>query len=341
MPILFLLASLGVINGVLVGAYLAIKRNSIPSDRYFGALLLALCIRIGKSIYFYFNKEADLLILQIGLSACTFIGPLFFLYSKTLLDQGKKIEKKDILFLLALLVTIIAVGIIYPYRTFPGIWNGYIIYGIYSVWLLFVLCGLYYCRKFLGVELFSPSKMNKDQQYVLAIMLAMIFITLTYQAALFIKYTYIWGALIFSFTFYYLMGRMLLTQKPATPRTSTSPLPNASELFKRVDDLMIQEKPFVSQELKLDELAKQAGMTKHVLSRVLNEEYKSGFAQYVKEFRIKEAKHLIGVRPELSLEGIGYEAGFKSKSAFFEAFRKIEKCTPAEYKKAEMAKVRS
>ena len=47
-----------------------------------------------------------------------------------------------------------------------------------------------------------------------------------------------------------------------------------------------------------------------------------------------EAKDLIKSRDELSLEGIGYEAGFNSKSAFFEAFKKVTGQTPAAFKKA-------
>ena len=328
MSILFLLASLGVVNGVLLGFYLIVKKKKTVTETYFGLLLLALSIRIGKSVLFYFDREVDLLILQIGLSACVFIGPFFYLYSKALQRHEQNFKRQDVLLLIALLVMIVGVGLRFPYRSFPGIWNGYIIYGIYAVWALFTLIGLYYNSKVL-----QPKKMNGGQQYVAAIAVAMLFITCTYQAALFVGFTYIWGALIFSFTFYYLLGRALLTSKPITPKAPAQILENGSELLNRVNDLMEKQKPFISQGLKLDELAAQVDMPKHTLSRVLNEVYKHGFSHYIKEHRVSEAKRLIASRPDLSLEGIGYEAGFNSKSAFFEAFKKITNCTPAEYKK--------
>lgn len=334
MSILFLLASLGVTNGILVGGYLVIGKRRPITDRYFGGLLLALSIRIGKSVFFYFNREVDMLILQIGLSACIFIGPFFYLYAKALRQQESDLKRSDALLLFTILVLIVAVGFTFPYRTFPGIWNGYIIYGIYAVWISFTLPGTYYSWKSIKEEVVSSQKKNGDHQYLMAIVIAMLFITSTYSAALFVGFTYIWGALIFSLTFYYLMGRMLLTRKPVIPKAIFPQLENGTELLKQVNDLMISEKPFVNQRLKLDDLAVKAGMSKHTLSRVLNEEYKQGFSYYIKEYRVNEAKQLIASRPELSLEGIGYEAGFNSKSTFFEAFKKIMNCTPAEYKKS-------
>ncbi|WKN41714.1 helix-turn-helix domain-containing protein [Tunicatimonas pelagia] len=334
MPLLFLLASLGVINGSLVGLYLIVKRPRAVVDSYFGGLLLALSIRIGKSVFFYFSSEVDQLILQIGLSVCVFIGPFFYLYSRALQRQEQSFQRKDILLLLFLVLSVLMVGLVYPYRTYPEIWNGYIIYGIYTVWLSFTLLGLYYNGKMLHRLIFQPWVMSHNQQYIAAIALAMLLITATYQTALFVGFTYIWGSLIFSFTFYYLMGRVFISRKSVTPQVPARPLENGSALLNQVDKLMELEKPYTNQKLKLDELAAQVAIPKHTLSRVLNEVYTNGFSHYIKEYRVKEAQRLIATRHDLSLEGIGYEAGFNSKSAFFEAFKKVANCTPAEYKKS-------
>ncbi len=334
MSILFLLASLGVINGFLLGFYLLFRAKDRVIDKYFGLLLLSLSIRIGKSVFFYFSQDVDLLILQIGLSGCIFIGPFFYLYSRTLQKQEVRFKRNDVLLLIGLLIAIVVVGIVYPYRTYPDIWNGQIVYWIYGVWLIFAFLGVYHNILMLKGVIWSPGKMTNQQKYVMAILLAMLFITATYMAALFVGFTYIWGALIFSFTFYYLLGRALLTKKSITPKTPVHGLENGNKIFEKVNRFMIDQKPFISQGLKLDDLALQLDMSKHLLSRVLNEVYEHGFSQYVKEHRVTEAKQLILSRPDLSLEGIGYEAGFNSKSAFFEAFKKIANCTPAEYKKS-------
>lgn len=335
MSILFLLASLGVVNGILLGIYFLTRRRPAVADTYFGGLLLALSLRIGKSVLYYFGEQTDLLVLQVGLSAAVFIGPFFYLYAKALYEQSRRFKQADLALLLILFIAIAGVGWLFPYRVYPEVWNGPIVYGIYGLWFLFTLCGLYYCHKILRGVLTSARPMNRSQQYLTAIVIALLAITFTYQSALLGGFTYIWGSLIFSFAFYYLLGRTLLTTRFLSPQPPPSPVENGPELLKKVNTLMVTRKPFTNQGLKLDELAAQTNMTRHTLSRLLNEEYSHGFSQYVKEYRVREAQRLIATRPELSLEGIGYEAGFRSKSAFFEAFKKVVSCTPAEYKKSQ------
>ena len=334
MSVLFLLASLGVINGALVAGYLYFKRPRTVSEVYFAGLLLALCIRIGKSVIFYFSEEVDLFILQIGLSACIFIGPFFYLYIRSLRQQSQTFGTKDHILLAGLLVAMVVAGLFFPYRSRPDIWNGYIIYGIYSVWVGFTLAGLYQWWQMLGAALKHPRKLSGEQQYLAAMGLAQVFITLTYLTALFGFGTYIWGALIFSFTFYYLAARAILKRPSIPPKASPPALENGPALLATLDGHMAQAKPYLHQGLKLDDLAKQLDLPRHTLSRLLNEEYKLGFAHYLKVYRVQEAQQLIRTRPELSLEGIGYEAGFRSKSTFYEAFKKVAHCTPAEYKNA-------
>ena len=331
MSILFLLASLGVVNGVVVSIFLLFRKHRSASDIYFAGLLLAVSIRIGKSIYFYFSESVNFTILQLGLSACIFIGPLFYLYMKSLFTCEEDFRKPDIYILIGLLLVIVSVGLVYPYSDFFGIWNGYVIYFIYAVWFCFMIAGLIYTYKMLR-PVTGSFNLSHNQRYVLSIAIAMVFITLTYMNALFIGYTYIWGALIFTFSFYYLAIRMFMPSRSVLPKKPAQPLPNAQQLLEKVDTVMMNKKLFTNKKLKLDDLAEQTHMSKHTLSQVLNEAYPHGFAHYVKKYRVEEAKKLILTRPELSLEGIGYESGFNSKSSFFEAFKKLTNCTPAAYK---------
>jgi len=127
---------------------------------------------------------------------------------------------------------------------------------------------------------------------------------------------------------------MLLGNNSVVPKRPPVVLDNGKSILSSIDHLMTTKKPFTRQGLKLDELAEQLEISKHTVSKVLNEVYVHGFSHYIREYRVNEAKQLIQSRPDLSLEGIGYEAGFNSKSAFFEAFKKVASCTPAEYKKS-------
>lgn len=332
--VLFLLASLGVINGVLLSAFLIAKSQSRITNVYFAGLLLALSIRIGKSVIYYFHGPVDLLILQVGLSACAFIGPFFYLYTKSLHHQYKFYRVADVLLLIIILLTIVAIGVAFPYRTQPHIWNGYIVYFIYVVWALFTIGGLYYAYKILNVAIRGKQKITNFHVQVIVIVLAVLVINLTYQMALYVGFTYIWGAIIFTFAMYLLLGRSLITNKPFSLKNTEGPIVNAASLMEELNLLMAQKKPFINNKLRLEDLAAALEVNRGKLSRLLNEEYGQGFAHYVNCHRIQEAKNLIKTRPELTLEGIGYEAGFNSKSSFFETFKKITGLTPAQYKKS-------
>ncbi|UII22295.1 helix-turn-helix domain-containing protein [Fulvivirga ligni] len=338
MSILFLIASLGVINGFIVSIFLLVNKRKSVADVYFAGVLFTLSLRIGKSIYFYFNEEVNLTILQIGLSACAFIGPFFFLYMKALYNPQTVFRKIDIFLLSIVALLVISVGLSFPYGSYPDMWNGYIIYGIYICWGLFAGLGLIYVIKFLKMKAdHRVTHWTGDQKYVLYISIAMLFITLTYFNALIIGHTYIWGALIFTFSFYYLAIRMLIPQKKLLPQSTSPALANGDHLFAEVEQIMREQKLYTNKKLKLDDLAEHAGLSKHILSQLLNETYPHGFSHYVKQYRVEEAKKLILTRPELSLEGVGYESGFNSKSSFFEAFKKIVQATPAEYKNSRLA----
>ena len=332
---LFLFASLGVVNGLILAIYLLVKKQRSVADMYFAGLLLALCLRIGKSVWVYFDPELDKLILQIGLSACAFIGPFYYLYSKTIHTQSKEVSKADQNLLVLPLVALITAGIQLPYRTDPNFWNEILIQAIYIYWAIMTLAGLYQNREVFQRWVSASKTITDTEKNMIIISISYVFITLTYQFALFIQgVTYIWGSIIFSVSFYYLALRTFIQKKVPVPTTyNQPPIENAKALMKQLNRLMLTEKPFLNPRLKLDQLASQAELTRHTLSRLLNEEYAHGFAHYVKSFRLEEAKQLILTRDELSLEGIGYEAGFNSKSAFYEAFKNEVGMTPSRFKK--------
>jgi AraC-like DNA-binding protein len=334
--ILFLLASLGALNGLIAGLILIIKKTSPPNMRYLGGLLIVLSIRIGKSVYYYFDHGVDRLILQIGLSACLFIGPLFFLFLKATIQKERTYLRNDLLTLSILLLAIITVGVLYPYRQFPEFWNQYFVKTIYAIWAIGVISGVYISRRRI-FDAFKFSKLasfGKDQ--VLIIVLAVVFITTTYQFAFYISgFTYIWGAFAFTIFFYYMMINIVFKNLDfAQKASSAKPIDNAQGLKSQVDQLMLKGELYLNPKLKLDDLAQAVKLDRNTLSRLLNEEYPFGFSNYVNEFRVEKAKELILSRQDLSLEGIGYEAGFNSKSSFFSAFKKIALCTPSQFKKS-------
>ncbi len=103
-------------------------------------------------------------------------------------------------------------------------------------------------------------------------------------------------------------------------------------------EIMQDEKPFLNQELTLIILANNLKISAHNLSFAINESFNENFNQFVNRYRIEEAKKMI-LDPKmnhLSISGIGYEVGFNSKSVFNATFKKLENCTPLQYKNQDL-----
>lgn len=92
---------------------------------------------------------------------------------------------------------------------------------------------------------------------------------------------------------------------------------------------------YLNPDLNMDLLSKALKIPKYQLTEVLNTTIGKNFFQFVNAYRVEEVKKML-VDPKnlYSIEAIGYECGFSSKSSFYKEFKRITGMTPAEYKKS-------
>ena len=108
----------------------------------------------------------------------------------------------------------------------------------------------------------------------------------------------------------------------------------AGVLHGRLVELMEAKRPYADSSLKLNHLARMAGMSPNHLSQVINEVREQNFYDFVNGYRIEEAKKVIldPDRAEATILSIAYEVGFNSKSAFNAAFKKHTGTTPSQFR---------
>jgi AraC-like DNA-binding protein len=96
------------------------------------------------------------------------------------------------------------------------------------------------------------------------------------------------------------------------------------------------DKLYKKEKLTLSELSKSVNTNPKYLSQAINDYLQLSFVDFINSYRVEEAKKLILDKKNgnLTLEAIGLMAGFKSKSAFFRAFKKATQLTPNQFLKS-------
>ena len=127
------------------------------------------------------------------------------------------------------------------------------------------------------------------------------------------------------------MGRSAL-------RDDSQPLPVDGDgrfqgLAERILAFMEAEKPYLSPDFSIEDLALWLDVPKHHVYYCYNSIFKTRFSRIRSEFRVRHVQVLIrrGANRDKTLEAIGLESGFSSPSTFYAVFREVAGMTPSEY----------
>jgi len=107
----------------------------------------------------------------------------------------------------------------------------------------------------------------------------------------------------------------------------------ATVLLEKLEKVMTENEIYKDPELKLSVLASKVGIPPYHLSALLNDHLELNFTSFINGYRIEQACRMLRTDHRLTLESIGYEVGFNSKSTFFAAFKKHTGMTPLAYEK--------
>ncbi len=340
--LLFFFSALGAFNGIILGVYFFFFTKKKYLTNYFlGALLFALSIRIGKSVFVYFDPALPKMYLQFGLTACFFIGPCLYYFLRSAVEEVNIMPKSWKISLLFWGIMIIIVGILYPYEYYPKLWGRYLIKVIYFQWFIYILFSAYTIRTILKKIVDRRQKATPSEIWFGMLFLGNFLLFLFYFLAIMRApaATYISGAMVFSFILYLIISILLYRKKTDdlfllnNQRYSGRKidLEEAKILAEKLERIMIDKSLYKNPNLSLHHLAKELNITSHQLSQFLNNNLGKNFTSFINEFRINEACKIITSDNKLTLESVGYDVGFNSKSTFFATFKKYTGTTPLNF----------
>lgn len=133
----------------------------------------------------------------------------------------------------------------------------------------------------------------------------------------------------------YLNDNISVSQEKNSSTSSYSSSKHTNQYILDLENLLVNEKIYLDSNLTLENVAENLKLSPSYLSRIIHNELNTSFPDYLNSYRIEEAKKYLK-NPDFAkytIVSIGLEAGFNSKSSFYNVFKKATGKTPLAYQK--------
>lgn len=301
-------------------------------NRFFLALLLtALAIRIIKSVLVIVIPESPDIIPAVGLIGMTAIGPSLVLYLLSFKNPDFQISSKlswhyaPALILIALIPLFNDQQMFIAYVLAVTHMLAYILYSVYHI--------------------ISTNLVWKpiEKQWVRLLVLCISVIWLTFFAQLLIDafVTYLLVTIVATVVLYGLSiwarKRGKLFSEPKRYLKGND-LDSLNKIALEIRALFEEEQFYTDSNITVKRISAQLNEPDYLVSQAINYYFKKSFPELLNEYRVEHAATLIHSTSydNLSIEGIAYESGYNSISAFYRAFKSIKGVTPAQLKKTSL-----
>ncbi|MCK4701575.1 MAG: helix-turn-helix transcriptional regulator, partial [Bacteroidales bacterium] len=120
-----------------------------------------------------------------------------------------------------------------------------------------------------------------------------------------------------------------------TIKYSSSPLTDEQKqiIKKQIINYFNNSRSYLNTDYSINTLAKEIHISRTYISQVINEMFGQSFSAFRNEYRIKEARKIMSASPNFkyTIESVAEMVGYKSKTAFNNAFKKHVGVTPSFY----------
>lgn len=332
--ILFFFSGIGILNSLAFAGWLLLSKRGRPwANRLLALLLLAVALRVSKSLFYFLLESVHIGFINAGLVGKVAIGPLLLLYVFSLTRPQFQWRKVHWLHL----VPSIVLAVLTPFMSWEMI--------IWAYHAAMVQMLAYMVWSYWEVLQYKPAsdveRPLKKWLANLSFVLALVWLAYLSQILMGGLTVYAIGAAWFAMVVYAVLFLALKQQKlfVAVEKEAKYQTSNVSkaELDEHKDPLLHlleKEKVYLDRNLSLPGLAEKMGIRTDVMSRLVNEKFEKNFNDFINGYRIAEARQLLE-KPEwadMKIAAVAIDCGFKSISAFNTAFKKSVGMTPSQYR---------
>ena len=144
--------------------------------------------------------------------------------------------------------------------------------------------------------------------------------------------------LVFVISFYGMRQNVVIKQLPEPAesipyKNSLLSTETKNQIRQKLIDYVERNKAYLNPDLNMELIAINLGFPKYQITEVLNTEIGKSFFQFINSYRVDAVKKMLSdPNNKYSIEAIGYDCGFASKSSFYTVFKKFTNETPLAYR---------
>ncbi len=308
-------------------------KDSLISNRFLGAFFLLFAIRLGKLLAQEYLQGIALDIYFNLMHAAFFaIGPVIWFYVRTYLSQTVP-ESKVAHFLPSIFFLIGAFLI----RQTGGesVW-------ISLYWMIQIhpLLYVYLSTRFLMEDSRSRISTSNQKAWLYSLLgivtllpiMNILYLTLDFPFYLVTALLVIVALYLICFLALNNKTNVLIGKGDQKYKNIKLASEEIKQLKVRIHTVLIEQKLYLNDQLRLSDVSKKLGVPPHLISRVINENGGKSFPQFINELRINRAKEKLIADEGKKVVTIAFESGFRSLSAFNRAFKNYSGINPSEYR---------
>ena len=304
----------------MVTYFLFIRNENKLQDLSLGFLLLAITLRISKSIFYYIFPDLSATGVAFGFLGFASMGPLLLFYFRFSSINSSHFKRTDVLHFLFPTVGFFIISLLDIQR------NNLYLTAKLSLGIYLVVIGYRY--------LYNKDLVDGKTKWHTVLFFTNVCLLAVFSAQFFAGTieSYTIGTGVASLIFYVLFFYILKTPR-LIRRSNTSKIPEElrTKIIETIEDNKIYKQPSIT----LAQFSEVLDTPSYIVSKATSLIYNKTFPEVINSYRIKEITQKLKEPNHVNdkIEDLAYDVGFNTSSAFYSAFKKETSMTPRAYQK--------